>query len=358
MAWTGAGTIGDPYQITTVDELIETTGSQSHYYYKIMNDLDLSAYNPWITLTNSAAGFWVGSIDGNYKTINNLILTTGSMVSSGPPVFYDYIGLFGYLNLESTESPYIKNLNIDSSNLTIHNFNSNETFIGILSARVGARLIENIKITNLSASIIIQNSDNTSFNIGAFFADSFETNIVTCSFLYSTASLSGISDVISALRFSAFGSTDAVSTHSFNYVKDCHLHSDIVNTSLAPYSGTYVSPMYSTISALVHDCYVFNTTITSSNYVNGFSEIAGTNQSISNIYSSANFGNTNINNIFPFLYDDSGGTITVTNCYYESGSYTFNNIPITTGLTGLTNTEMQMSESFVGFDFENIWGIV
>lgn len=92
----GAGTSGDPYQITTAAELASVSSylgsGNSGKYFKVMNDIDLnvSPYNTgtgWTPIgTSSSSTYFYGKFDGNFKTISGLYYNN----SSG-----NYAGLFG-----------------------------------------------------------------------------------------------------------------------------------------------------------------------------------------------------------------------------------------------------------------------
>jgi hypothetical protein len=69
----GAGTSGDPYQITTISQWNEMQNAPSSYY-KLMNDLDWAGGKP-------TAGQSIGNgfvIDGNFKTLKGIRWTATS----------------------------------------------------------------------------------------------------------------------------------------------------------------------------------------------------------------------------------------------------------------------------------------
>jgi len=76
----GAGTLSDPYQIVTGADLASAV---EPYYYKVMNDIDLSSYSNWYPIRVAEGAV----IDGNGKAIKNLNI---SRSTSTTPV-----GLFG-----------------------------------------------------------------------------------------------------------------------------------------------------------------------------------------------------------------------------------------------------------------------
>ncbi|MFA0887648.1 MAG: GLUG motif-containing protein [Synergistales bacterium] len=102
----GAGTEGDPYIITTADQLNEVRNDlNAHYRLGADIDLDVSPYNEgqgWISIGDTVDPF-IGTFDGNWHIIRNLFTTGGN---------YDYIGLFGVLgDPQDLADPFlVKNL--------------------------------------------------------------------------------------------------------------------------------------------------------------------------------------------------------------------------------------------------------
>ena len=350
----GSGTLTDPYHIYTVSDLLQTTASSNYYHYILMNDLDLSAYSPWKTLVNSYPAVWVGSLDGNNKVIRNLTLTPASIVNSGPPYPYDYVGLFGDLNLASTESAYIKNLYID--NVTIqfesHSVNTLPTFIGALCAINSKRDIINVHITNLSASFVLKDGNIISYAVNSF-GDTYKSNVYSCSISASYFEVYGVIDDISEFEIGMFGSVYTNDSYSQCYVKDCTAKSNVLYTDTSLYGDVFISP-FTQLYGYAKDMYVLNCLMTSSNYVVGLAKMSY-NHNIMNIYTSINPGNTPPENIYPFIYINYGGI--VSSCYYESESYSFDNEINIPGVIGLTTNQMKLSESYQGWDFNSIWRI-
>ncbi|MFZ4549199.1 MAG: hypothetical protein ACOYN4_17255, partial [Bacteroidales bacterium] len=86
--WTGAGTSGDPCQISTPANLAllatNVNGGTSYAgsFFKLMNDISLSAYANWApigsvtTTTPAFAGIpFSGNFNGNGKTITGLTIS-------------------------------------------------------------------------------------------------------------------------------------------------------------------------------------------------------------------------------------------------------------------------------------------
>ena len=98
----GAGTSGDPYQITTKAQLLEVNTALTKSY-KLMNDIDLGGAS-YTTAVLASPNAFEGTFDGNGKVISNYYITS----SSGN----DGVGFFG--ELEGT----VKNLGLESFTLS------------------------------------------------------------------------------------------------------------------------------------------------------------------------------------------------------------------------------------------------
>lgn len=110
----GAGTSGDPYQITTCSQLQEMNNSLSSYY-KQMNDIDCTGVT-FTSIGNGSSPF-SGTFDGQNYAISNLSVTDSS-----------YAGLFGL-----TDTATVQNTRITSGTIT-----TTSGYAGGIIARAGA----------------------------------------------------------------------------------------------------------------------------------------------------------------------------------------------------------------------------
>lgn len=113
----GTGTAGDPYQLSTCQEL-QNIGGDDHYDFVLTNDIDCSASNTW----NSGAGFvpmlaFLGVLNGNGHTISNLFINLPSNTG---------VGLFQ----TTLNGAIIENLTLTGANIT------GSTSVGILVGEV------------------------------------------------------------------------------------------------------------------------------------------------------------------------------------------------------------------------------
>ncbi|MDR2971204.1 MAG: hypothetical protein LBU83_04660, partial [Bacteroidales bacterium] len=128
----GTGALATPYLIASADHLAfirnnvnSGTGNYRTAYYKVVDNLDLSAYQPWVpigtgTLAVATGGGTVGAItasgnffsgvfDGGGFTISNLLINASGTNPTGGNV-----GLFGMIGNGSTATPAeVRNVAID-----------------------------------------------------------------------------------------------------------------------------------------------------------------------------------------------------------------------------------------------------
>ena len=138
----GSGNQGDPWQITTITQLMNLAtyvnagnGSQTAgKYYKLMNDIEYNyavgnAYG-WSPIGNNPTNnaIFQGNFDGNGKEIINLMINRATT---------SYIGLFGYVS-----SAHIHDLGINVYQL-IKGFE----YVGGLIGRADNAIIENCYVT-------------------------------------------------------------------------------------------------------------------------------------------------------------------------------------------------------------------
>ena len=105
----GKGTQANPFTIYTPAQLacLDLYPKQA-YFYKQMEDLDLSGYANWKPIGSSTSALrFCGKYDGNYKTISNAVINFPD---------YDYVGLFAY-----TTSSVFSNLTIENIEAHGHN---------------------------------------------------------------------------------------------------------------------------------------------------------------------------------------------------------------------------------------------
>ena len=119
--------ISTPAQLACLNKISQTT-----YYYKQMEDLNLSSYTNWQPIGSSTSGLrFDGIYDGNNKTISNLVINRPNE---------DNIGMFGY------SSVYFSNLVLEDIDVTGKNN------VGCLIGNITSGNISKITISNSKAS--------------------------------------------------------------------------------------------------------------------------------------------------------------------------------------------------------------
>ena len=159
--WTGSGNSADPYQITTavhLDTLAKRVNRGTNYsgiYFKLMNDISLSAYPSWtpignVTSTSPAmAGTpFSGNFNGNNKTISGLTIAVSA--ATGQIGF----GLFGYVGATGT----VSNTTVSGVSITI-SIVSKKYIGGLVGANLGT-------VDSCSSSGNLSNANSGAESIG------------------------------------------------------------------------------------------------------------------------------------------------------------------------------------------------
>jgi len=171
----GAGTSGDPWQITTHAHLKALAdfvnagngGVTNGKYYKLMNNIDLISYSNWepIGHTNNSTLAFRGNFDGNNKAVQNLTINRPSQ---------NCIGLFGYCINAS-----IKNLGVEDCDITGGND------VGSLVSYITS----NFTVSNCYATGTVSGTENVGGLVGANYSSS------TISNCYATGTVNGTENV-------------------------------------------------------------------------------------------------------------------------------------------------------------------
>ena len=122
VGWTGSGTVGDPYQITTDANLallatnVNAGTTYSGVYFKLMNDISLSGYANWTpigsvtTLSPTFSGTpFSGNFNGNSQTISGMTISITAATTQGG------FGIFGCVSATGT----VSNLNVSGVSVTL-----------------------------------------------------------------------------------------------------------------------------------------------------------------------------------------------------------------------------------------------
>jgi hypothetical protein len=276
----GSGTEGDPYIITTCDEL-NSTNDDLDAYYELGNDIDCSGYTGYKPIGKTTP-YFTGYFNGKGYKISNLVISESS----------NFAGLFGQLRTPSELSNFIiENISITTGN----NYAG-----GIAGYVFASNLIENISVTGT----------------------------------ISTASNSG----------GAFGFV------YFANVNNCIANVNI--TSTGSKVGGFVGQVYGNIN----NSYSIGNKVSSTSYPGGFAGEAATGSNIINSYTI-----TNVSGTGPGGFESYSNAGSFSSCYWDYEKITGATNDYRSGdLTGVSkNTTAQMitQSTYIGWDFDNVWGI-
>mgnify|MGYP001773336750 CR=1 FL=1 len=120
----GDGSIENPYQIATAEQLDSIRYDTESHYYIQTQDIDLSGYDSWVPIGDSDNPF-KGSYDGNDCAIDNMKINIENCITVSPnpdpypPTLHAYIGLFGNVyDAYGNHDQYLKNIEVTNSNIT------------------------------------------------------------------------------------------------------------------------------------------------------------------------------------------------------------------------------------------------
>ena len=297
----GAGTSGNPYQITNCDQLQEMNNNLAANYI-LINDIDCSATSGW----NSGAGFlpistFTGTFDGQNHIISKLFINRPSL---------DQVGLFG----------------------------------------ISSGIIENVGLVNVD----ILGSTSQYSDTGGLVSYNFGT--ITNS--YSTGSVSGSGDVGGLVSYNSGIITNSYSTGSVSGSAGSHagglvgLNSGAIENSYS--TGDVTSSGYATGGLVGYESHGTVTNSYATGSVSGASFVGGligsNSGTITSSYATGSVSGTggSIGGLIGWNYG------TVTSSYWDiqtSGQST------SADGIGKTTAEMKTQSTFVGWDFNNIWSI-
>ncbi|MFN7266862.1 MAG: GLUG motif-containing protein, partial [Bacteroidota bacterium] len=305
----GSGTLADPYQISTVNDLVTLSANNTYVgnHFIQTADIDASSTN---TL-NSGAGFrgigspssrFTGTYNGNNKTITGLFInrpTTASM------------GLF-----RSTSGATIKDLNLVNVNIT-----ANDNTAAVVGWALGSSVIENVKVTGTST--ITANATDC----GGIAGEAENSTLTGC---YVSATIAGVNNTGGLIGFCCTSGTSTT-------ISRCYTNGSISST------GSNVGGLIGTNEQTVVNSYS-TASVTSGTNIGG---LAGSNTgTITNCYSKgALTGSTPVGG---FVGTNTGS---VTNCFWDTQT---SGAPLSAAGEGKTTEFMQSPCTYeeTGWDFD------
>ena len=280
----GSGTSSDPYIIDTAEKLAYISENYNNstiygHYFKQTANIDLSNYNPWTPINNTASHY-AYYYDGGGHTISNLYINSSEQQLESN----NYIGLFGCVYGSSSSPAYIKNLGIVNGNI------SGEKYVG---AVVGQSYYTNISGC-FNQNVIVT---GTSSSVGGVVGENHVGEIANC---YNTSNVTGQGNVGGIIGYNNGG----VISNSYN-------------SGTVTGSGSYTGGIVGYTNQLVSDCYNENV-VSGNSWVGG---ITGRNEyRIANSYNNGEIVCTG-NYVGGIAGDNYNGTIVYS---YNNGKITGN----------------------------------
>jgi hypothetical protein len=349
LAWTGSGTIGAPYQITTPAELatlatnVNAGTAYGGIYFKLMNDLSLSGYPDWNPIGNGLSQFFKGVFDGNYKKITSLSINN---------VTRTYYGLFGNIGAGCE----IKDLTIESCSI------AGLDGVGALVGRV--YLDESnkaIKISNCKSSGTV----SATYLVGGLIgyvqrtngdgSDIYTVLITNCSSTV-TVSASGESTHAGGL----IGYIEGGDINSTPIVSNSYATGNVTVNSSFVNSGGLIGYI---IGSKIVNCYARGSVTSSAvgSFAGGFAGYV-TGSTITKCYSTGAVVGTDVNKLGFIGYSDvdveevTGMIGLITSCYWDKG--TSGKTTSAGTAVGKTTAEMKTQSTYTGWDFTTpVWKI-
>ena len=328
----GKGTETDPFTIYTPAQLacLNYYPTQA-YFYKQMDDLNLSSYTNWKPIGTYAEGFeFKGKFNGNNKTISNL-------VTNFPDT--DCIGLFGYshsavfsnINLENfTVSGnelvgcaigFAEESSITSCNIT-NSFASGSNYIG---SCIGSS--HNNNVTEVTCDTVTVNGSS---HVGGGFGEVSDSTFTTCNITNSIAtgdySIGGLFGVVGNSTVTTCNIINSIASAPSDYAGGCIAYlygnnnniSEITCDEVRVYGREYVGVVLGNVEGEGH---IINTcTVTNSAAFGTGQEIGGviglitrstiTNCNVSNTIAS---GGAVVGGAFGYIGNSTVTTCNVTN---------------------------------------------
>ena len=252
----GKGTLGDPYIISTPQELAWISWMQENSqkydnnianpYFKQTANINLSGYE-WLPIGKEEGTKFSGNYDGNGYVITNI------QVNEIRNIFNRSLGLFGYITGSSTTNSTLKNIRITSGNIGNYGL--------MLSDYSGAIVgyAEYTTLENCTNYVTVCGNECA----GGIAGTIQNGSITSC---YNYGDIQGLYD-IGGIVGDVYIST----------IKNCYANCDLLG-SQSSYLGGIASDIYSsTIDACAFEGYIYGDSSTNqsgiASYVNGTSSI-------------------------------------------------------------------------------------
>lgn len=318
----GSGTLADPYKISTLNDLVTLSTSNTYIGNHFIQTADINASST--STLNSGQGFrgigspsnrFTGTYNGNNKTITGLFINRPATSS---------MGLF-----RSTSGATIKDLNLVNVNIT-----ANDNTAAVVGWALGSTVIQNVKVTGTST--ITANATDC----GGIAGEAENSTLTGC---YVSATIAGVNNTGGLIGFCCISGTSTT-------ISRCYTNGSISS------SGSNVGGLIGTNEQTVVNCYS-TASVTSGTNIGG---LAGSNTgTITNCYSRGAL--TGSAPVGGFVGTNTGS---VTNCFWDTQT---SGAPSSAAGEGKTTAFMQSPCTYeeTGWDFagetdngtDNIWTI-
>lgn len=323
----GAGTVSDPYLISTPAHLASLSGyaglNQGTTYFRLQNNIDLnvSPYNTgsgWTPIgSGTGASMFNGHLDGNGFEVQNLYVNNNATQN---------VGLFG------TSIGTITDLGVTSASVTSTLTATNQSGIGILVGRNRGSISNSYSTGTISSTTWmvggLVGTNEGGYGYGSI-TESYSTATVS-SQSPRTGGLVGENDRGAVVRSYATGSVSSTSNQ------------------IGGLAGILLNDNGSTATASISDSYSKGS-VNGGSSVGGFVGSTGSSTSVTRSYVAGSVTGVTT----PQAFAGSGGT--VTNSYWDNQL----SQPTTTSTTGTsqTTTQMKTQGTYSGWDFSTVWSI-
>lgn len=335
----GSGTIEDPYQVSTAQELNNVRDYLDANFIQI-EDLDLSGFSTWspIGYDFSYGNYaFTGTYNGNNHTISNLTFDNDSR--SG-------IGLFARL-----DSAYVSNLNFLSVNVTGY------SWVGSVAG--WCRLS---KIENCSSSGIFTGD----LEVGGITGQSTDSDIINChseSNVTGNTTIGGLIGVSTGGNITQCSSSGSVTgTYSAYYiggligrsssiVNQCFSKSDVIGYY---FTGGLIgenSDIFSD-STVVYNCFATGNVTGLDKYGSG-GLIGANTEAVFNCYATGNV--EGVEDVGGLIGGNWGDDYVVEGCYWDKETSGIDSSAAGEGRTTSEMTYIFTDNTYVDWDFETIW---
>lgn len=148
-SYEGSGIETDPYLIYDIIDLVMIESDMSASY-KLMNDIDLGAYN-WVALGDEEKQEFIGTFDGNGHKLTNLTITD-----------YDGFGHYGlFYKIGGGEVATVKNLVLEDVNIYVSSMGG-MLRVGALGSVTNYGIIDNVSVDGVMY-IVMDTTDTSSY---------------------------------------------------------------------------------------------------------------------------------------------------------------------------------------------------